>query len=82
MDKPSLHGQEYRTASTLYSVDGKRIAAVLEFRSGETYLDEQEWVEGTTFKNRHSGDLVGPFASPEDAEKFIAATSWFRGDLK
>jgi hypothetical protein len=60
MDKPSLHGQEYRTASTLYSVDGKRAAAVLEFRSGETYLDEQEWVEGTTFKNRHSGDLGWP----------------------
>lgn len=81
MDKSSLQGQEYRNAFTLYSVDGKRAAVVLEFRSGETYLDEQEWVEGTTFKNRHSGDLVGPFASPEDAEKFIVATSWFRGDL-
>ena len=52
---------------------------MLEFRNGETFLDEQEWVEGTTFKNRHSGRLVGPFASPEDAEKFILATAWFRG---
>ena len=64
---------------TLYSVEGKRAAEVLEFRNGETYLDEQEWVQGTTFKNRHAGSLVGPFASPEDAEKFVVATSWFRG---
>ncbi|WP_199101151.1 hypothetical protein [Dyella sp. ASV21] len=79
MDQSSLQGLEYRSAFTLYSVDGKRAAAVLEFRNGETYLDEQEWLEGTTFKNRHSGSLVGPFASPEDAEKFIVATAWFRG---
>ena len=79
MNKSSLQGQEYRSAFTLYSVDGKRVAEVLEFRNGETYLDEQESLEGTTFKNRHSGSLVGPFASPEDAEKFIVATSWFRG---
>jgi hypothetical protein len=52
---------------------------VLEFRNGETYLDEQEWVEGTTFKNRRSGRLVGPFSSPDEAERFIAATPWFRG---
>jgi hypothetical protein len=68
MNKSSLHGQEYRSAFTLYSKDGKRAAEVLEFRNGEIYLDEQEWVEGTTFKNRHSGSLVGPFDSPEDAE--------------
>ena len=79
MNKSSLQGQEYRSAFTVYSVDGKRAAKVLEFRNGETYLDEQEWFEGTTFKNRHSGSLVGPFASPGDAEKFIVATSWFRG---
>lgn len=79
MNKSSLQGQEYRSAFTLYSVDGKRAVEVLEFRSGEIYLDEQEWIEGTTFKNRHFGGLVGPFASPEDAEKFIVATSWFRG---
>ena len=79
MDKCSLQGLEYRSAFTLYSVDGKRAAEVLEFRNGETYLDEQEWLEGMTFKNRHSGSLVGPFASPEDAERFIVATPWFRG---
>jgi hypothetical protein len=79
MNRSSIQGQEYRSVWTLYSVDGKRAAEVLEFRNGETYLDEREWSEGTTFKNRHSGSLVGPFASPEDAEKFIVATSWFRG---
>lgn len=79
MTKSSLTGQEYRVAFTLYSEDGKRAAEVREFRNGETYLDEQEWVEGTTFKNRHSGRMVGPFASPEDAEKFIVATAWFCG---
>jgi hypothetical protein len=79
MNESPLKGADYRSAFTLYSVDGKRAAEVLEFRNGETYLDEQEWFEGTTFKNRHSGQLVGPFASPEDAEKFIVATSWFRG---
>jgi hypothetical protein len=79
MNKSSLQGQEYRSVFTLYSVDGKRSAEVLEFRNGETYLDEQEWFDGTTFKNRHSDSLVGPFASTEEAEKYIVATSWFRG---
>lgn len=79
MDKSSLQGLEYRSVFSLYSVDGKRTAEVLEFRNGETYLDEQEWLEGATFKNRHAGSLVGPFASLEDAEKFIVASSWFRG---
>ena len=77
--RSSLYGLEFRVAFNLYSKDGKRHAKVCEFSNGETYLDEQEWVEGTTFKNRHSGRLVGPFASPEDAERFIVATPWFRG---
>lgn len=80
MNKSSLQGKEYRSTFTLYSADGKRAAEVLEFRNGEIYLDEKEWLEGTTFKNRHSGKLLGPFASPEDAEKFIVATPWFRGN--
>lgn len=80
MSKVSLQGQEYRSAFTLYSADGKRAADVVEFRNGETYLDEQEWLEAAAFKNRHAGKLVGPFASPEDARKFIVATPWFRGD--
>lgn len=80
MNKSTLQGQEYRSAFKLYSEDGKRAADVLEFRSGESYIDEQEWVEGDTFKNRHSDRLVGPFASLADAERFVVATSWFRGD--
>lgn len=79
MSKSPIQGQEYRSVFTLYSEDGKRAAHVLEFGNGETYLDEREWVEGTTFKNRHSGRLVGPFASPTDAERFIVATARFRG---
>jgi hypothetical protein len=79
MNKFPIQGQEYRSAFKLYSEDGKRLADVLEFRNGKTYLAEQEWVEGTTFKNRHCGKLVGPFASPADAENFIVATPWFRG---
>ena len=75
-----LYGLEYRLAVSLYSADGKRGVEVREFDNGETYLLEQEWVEGTTFKNRHGDKLVGPFASPEDAENFIVATPWFRGD--
>ena len=74
-----LHGLEYRVAFKLYSQDAKREVEVLEFRNGETYLREREWVKGTTFIDRHSGNVVGPFASPEDAEKFIVATPWFTG---
>jgi len=74
-----LTGQEYRVAFNLYSEDGKREAEVREFRSGETYITEREWVEGTTFRDRHSGRMVGPFASPEAAESFIVATAWFCG---
>lgn len=79
MNRPSLKGKEYRSAFSLYSADGKRAVDVLEFRHGETFPDEKEWVEGTEFKNRHSGLLVGPFASPEEARKFIVATTWFCG---
>jgi hypothetical protein len=74
-----LDGLTYRTAFSLYSVDGKREVGVLEYSNGEFYLAEQEWVEGTTFKNRHDGRPVGPFASADDAEKFIVATDWFCG---
>jgi hypothetical protein len=77
--KSPLAGQEYRGVFSLYSQDGKREAEVREFRNGEIYLAEREWVEGTTFQDRHSGRLVGPFASPEDAESFIVATAWFCG---
>jgi hypothetical protein len=74
-----LYGLEFRVAFDLYSEDGKRRVEVREFSNGESYLVEREWVEGTTFKDRHSGRMVGPFASSADAESFIVATPWFRG---
>lgn len=77
--KASIDGLEYRVEGILYSSDGKRAAEVREFANGEAYLLESEWVEGTTFQSRHSGRLVGPFPSPEQAEEFIVATSWFNG---
>jgi hypothetical protein len=76
----SIDGMEYRIESTLYSSDGKRAAELREFANGETYLLESESVEGDDFQPRHSGALVGPFASPELAERFITATAWFTGE--
>jgi hypothetical protein len=75
----TLAGSHYQVACTLYSKDGKRAAEVREFSNGETYLLESEWVDGTTFAERHEGRMVGPFASPTDAERFIVATPWFNG---
>jgi len=77
--RKSLYGAKYRVPSTLYSDDGKRAAEIREFDNGETYLLESDWVEDTTFRARHKGRLVGPFASPKDAERFIVATAWFNG---
>ena len=74
-----LAGSEYRIAFNLYSDDGKREVEVREFRDGKIYLVERDWVEGTSFKDRHLGRMVGPFASADEAEKFIVATSWFCG---
>ena len=74
-----LRGLTYEVAFTLYSVDGKREVEVRAFDNGETYLVERELVEGTTFNDRHSDKMVGPFASPEAAEKFIVSTAWFCG---
>lgn len=74
-----LGGAMFRVTSTLYSSDGKRAAEIREFDNGQTYLLESDWVEKTTFKERHDGALVGPFASPKHAERFIVATPWFNG---
>ena len=72
-------GSEYRVAFSLYSKDGKREVEVREFRDGEAYLVERELVDATTFKDRHDGRMVGPFAPTDVAEKFIVATAWFSG---
>lgn len=69
---------EYRVACALFSGDGARQAEVLEFKSGDTYLRESE-LRGEVFEPRHEGRLVGPFRSPEAAERFIVGTAWFNG---
>lgn len=74
----SLDGQQFRAAFTLYSKDGQREVEVREFRMGQTYVVEREQTEGV-FVDRHSGRMVGPFASPKAAESFIVTTDWFCG---
>ena len=76
----TLKGQEFRHVCTLSSKDLLREADVLAFRSGETYLRERESCDGQNFAERHGGGLVGPFVSPEVAERFIIATAWFNGE--
>ena len=80
MSNSPLYGQNYRVAFTLYDKECNRAVDVLEFENGEIYLDEKERVGETAFENRHSGRLVGPLASLEEAESFAVATAWFRGD--
>lgn len=77
--KAALDGIDYRTVFVLYSEDGKRAAEIREFSNGQTYLLETERAEGTTFEERHAGQMVGPFKTPAHAERFIVATSWFTG---
>jgi len=77
--KSPIAGMLHRSECILYSSDGKRAAEILEFANGEIYIRESELAEGATFQDRHSGNVVGPFASPDDAEQFIVTTSWFAG---
>ena len=65
---------------TRYSADGERAAEVREFENGETYLFESELVDGDSWKERHDGAMVGPFRSPNHAERFITSTDWFTGE--
>ena len=68
---------EYKVEFTLYSPDGKRGAEVRVRRDGLVYFADQEWVEGTTFRQR--GDEVGPYQSPEAAEAAAISRPWFSG---
>ncbi|GEM_PF-996665 len=74
-----LYGLEYRVAFKLYDEDAEREVEVREFSNGQVYIVERERIEGGAFRDRHSGAMVGPFASPADAESFIVATPWFLG---
>jgi hypothetical protein len=76
----SLDGAMYQIVKTLYSQDGKRSAEIREFDNGQTYLLESDWVNGTEFRERHDGRMVGPFRSPRHAEQFVVTTAWFTGD--
>lgn len=75
----SLDGMDYRVNAKLYSQDGRREVEVREFRNGASYILERQMGENGTFEDRHSGRLVGPFASPDEAERFIVTTEWFNG---
>ena len=70
---------DYKVPFRLYSADGKRGVEVRERRNGRAYFVEQEWVEGTTFKNRGRGEEIGPYETPEAAEAAAVARPWFSG---
>ena len=74
-----MYGLEFRIPFTLYTEDGERAAEVREFENGQSHLVEMERIDGTTYKDRHSGKMVGSFDSSEEAERFIVTTPWFRG---
>ena len=61
-------GAEYWVPFKLYSKDGKRGVEVRVRRDGLAYFVEQEWVGGTTFKDRGRGEEIGPYETPEAAE--------------
>lgn len=70
-------GDSFRVVRLLYSEDGRRGAEVREFSNGQTYLLEMEQTEPGRYAERHEGRLVGPFDSPEQAERFVTTTPWF-----
>ena len=74
--KPPVEGDEYRVVAELYNAVGSRSAEVRLFSSGQTYILERE-VIGGVLVDRHGGAMVGPFASPWKAERFITSTDWF-----
>ena len=76
-----LADTDYFVPFRLYSKDGKRSVEMRVHRDGLAYFVDQEWVEGTTFKNRGRGEEIGPYETPEAAERAAVARSWFsRGE--
>jgi hypothetical protein len=75
----SLRGLKYKIEFNLYSEDGKREVEVRLFENRQAYIVERDQIDDGTYKARHSGSMVGPFESPEAAERFIVQTAWFTG---
>lgn len=73
-------GNAYRVTNLLYSDDAKRCVEVRKFAAGQTYIVEHDRGGDGAYVDRHGGAMVGPFGSPEEAERFIVATPWFRGE--
>jgi hypothetical protein len=63
----------------LYSADGTRGVEVRVRSNGQAYFVEQERVDDT-FKNRGSGEEIGPFATAEAAEAAAVDRPWFSGE--
>ena len=67
---------DYRVAFQLYTNEATRGAEVRVRRDGKAYYIALEHVEGTTW--RPSGEEVGPFETPEQAENAAVNSRWFR----
>ena len=59
---------------TLYSINAERAVQVRVRRDGFTYFMPQVHVGGQIFENR--GSEIGPFDTPEDAERAAASGDW------
>ena len=76
----TLEGRKYRTLTALYNLDASRSATLLDFGfTLGTYIKEQERRADGQYVDRFGGALVGPFRSPDLAERFIVRTDWFSG---
>lgn len=73
-------GDAYQVTNLLYSEDAGRCVEVRKFATGMTYVVERERSDDGAYVDRHRGAMVGPFASSEEAERFIVATPWFTGE--
>lgn len=72
-------GDAYQVINLLYSEDAGRCVEVRKFAADKTYIIERERGDAGSYIDRHGRAMVGPFGSPEEAERFIVATPWFTG---
>ncbi len=69
---------DYYIPFSLYNIDGSRCIEVHDWNNGDVTYIEMDWIEGTTFKRRGTGEF-GPFPSHKAAEQEAAASAWFNG---